>query len=162
LNPGKHLWPAFWMMPKQNSYGGSWPRSGEIDITEYRGQRTNQIMGTLHYGPAWNNKADVGTKERTFPVDFSKDFHVFGLDWNSDRIQWLLDGKVFHEETLRRNFWDGLYTAQGQPFDKEFFFILNLAVGGNFFGGEAFDPSEAQSWTKSTFEIDWIRKSEWR
>jgi len=161
LKLGKHLWPAFWMMPLRSEYGG-WPRSGEIDITEFRGQRGNQILGTLHFGPAWDNKGQVGTGERDFPFDFSHDFHVFGLDWNQDRIQWLLDGQVFHEESLRRNFWEGLYGAHGSPFDKEFFFILNLAVGGNFFGGEPFDPSESQWWPKNTFEIDYVRKWEWR
>jgi len=149
------------MMPRNNEYGG-WPRSGEIDITEYRGQRTNEILGTLHYGPAWDNKGQAGTTRVYEGVDFSRDFHVFGFDWNQDRAQWLLDGQVFHEETLRRNFWEGLYNAQGSPFDKEFFFILNLAVGGAFFGGEPFDPSESQWWGKSTFEIDWVRKSTWQ
>jgi beta-glucanase (GH16 family) len=157
---GKHLWPAIWMMPANSEYGG-WPRSGEIDITEYRGQRPHQVLGTLHYGPAWDNKGQVGY-ERDFPYDFSQDFHTFGLDWSPSAIQWLIDDQVVHTETLQRNFWGGFYTANGQPFDKNFFIILNLAVGGNFFGGEPFDPSESQNWAKSTLEVDYVRKFEWR
>jgi beta-glucanase (GH16 family) len=158
---GKHLWPAIWMMPARSEYG-EWPRSGEIDITEYRGQRPNQILGTLHFGPAWNNKGDVGTGERNFNIDFSKDFHTFGLDWSPSQIQWIVDGSVYHSETLQRNFWNGLYTKNGQPFDKNFFLILNLAVGGNFFGNEGFDPKEADGWAKNTLEVDYVKKWEWR
>jgi len=161
LPKGKHLWPAFWMMPANSEYG-DWPRSGEIDIMEYRGQRPTEISGTLHYGPSPDNKGMIGTGERIFNSDFSQDFHVFGIDWNADRIQWLLDGNVYHEETLRKNFWEGFYGSNGSPFDKNFYIILNLAVGGNFFGGEPFDPSESKQWPKSTFEIDWVRKYEWR
>jgi len=156
---GKMLWPAFWMMPANSEYG-TWPRSGEIDITEYRGQVVNTTIGTLHYGPAWNNKADIGTGERAFNIDFSKDFHVFGLDWNPDRIQWLLDGQVVYQVTLQRIFWDKVYTKNGSPFDKNFFIILNLAVGGAFFGGAPFDPSESAQWAKNTFEIDYVRVSQ--
>jgi len=158
---GKHLWPAFWMMPANSEYGG-WPRSGEIDITEYRGQRPQQILGTLHFGPAWDNKGQVGTGERDFPIDFSQDFHVFGLDWSPTQMQWIVDGNVYHTEPLDKNFWPGLYNSNSSPFDKNFFIIINLAVGGNFFGGEPFDPIEADQWPKNTFEIDWIRKFEWR
>jgi len=149
------------MMPQSSVYGG-WPRSGEIDITEYRGQRQGQILGTLHFGPAPDNKGMAGSGERDYPFDFSKDFHTFGLDWNVDRIQWILDGQVFHEESLQRNFWGGFYTANGQPFDQDFFFILNLAVGGAFFGGEPFDPVEADQWAKNTLEVDYVKKYEWR
>ncbi|XP_021965968.1 beta-glucanase [Folsomia candida] len=161
LPKGKHLWPAIWMMPARSEYG-DWPRSGEIDIMEYRGQLPNQDQGTLHFGQAWNNKGQVGSGERNFPVDFSQDFHTFGLDWSPWQIQWILDGAVFHTETLQKNFWPGLYTKNGQPFDKNFYLIINLAVGGSFFGNEPFDPKEADSWAKNTLEVDWVKKWEWR
>jgi len=159
LPRGKHLWPAFWMMPTRSEYGG-WPRSGEIDIMEYRGQRPNEMLGTLHFGPAWDNKGQSGY-ERNMGFDFSADFHTFGLDWSPNSIQWLVDGAVVHTESLNRNFWNGFYNGNGQPFDRQFFIIINLAVGGAFFGGEPFDPSESQNWQKSTIEIDYIRKWEW-
>jgi len=148
-------------MPADSAYG-TWPRSGEMDITEYRGQRPQQILGTIHFGEAWNNKGDAGTGERNFNFDFSQEFHTFGFDWNRDRVQWLVDGKVYHEETLKRNFWPSLYKENGQPFDKSFYLILNLAVGGAFFGNEPFDPKEADGWAKRTLEIDWVKKWEWR
>jgi len=161
LPRGKHLWPAFWMMPANSEYG-TWPASGEIDIMEYRGQRPQQTLGTLHFGPRWDQHGYVGSSERDFPFDFSREWHTFGIDWSPNQIAWMVDDQVFHTETLQRNFWPGFYSANGQPFDKNFFIILNLAVGGNFFGGEPFDPDEANGWEKNTFEIDWVKKWEWR
>jgi beta-glucanase (GH16 family) len=157
---GKHLWPAIWMMPTRSEYGG-WPRSGEIDIFEYRGQRPNEVLGTLHYGPAWDNKGQVGY-ERNMGYDLSAGFHTYTLDWSPMQMQWIIDDVVIHTESLARNFWSGLYTGNGQPFDKDFFLIINLAVGGAFFGGEPFDPNESDGWPKRTFEIDYVRKFEWR
>lgn len=161
LPKGKHLWPAIWMMPQNSEYGG-WPRSGEMDIMEYRGQRPQQILGTLHFGPEWNNKGDAGTGERNYNIDFSQDFHVFTFDWSPMKVQWILDGNVYHEESLERNFWPGFYNGNGQPFDKAFFLILNLAVGGNFFGSEPFIPDDSNFWDKNTLEVDYVRAFRWQ
>jgi len=49
LPRGHQLWPAFWMLPQDNKYGG-WAASGEIDIMEYRGDNPRDISGTIHYG----------------------------------------------------------------------------------------------------------------
>jgi len=157
---GKHQWPAFWMMPSASAYGG-WPRSGEIDIMEYRGQRWWEIIGTIHYGPAWDNKGQNGYG-REFPNDFSQEWHTYAIDWSSQKMIWLLDDQPVHEENLLRNFWPGLYTGNTQPFDRNFFAILNFAVGGNFFGNEPFDPVEADGWAKNTFEIDYVRVYQWQ
>jgi hypothetical protein len=77
-------------------------------------------------------------------------------------MNWMLDGNTFHTETLNRNFWPGLYNKNGSPFDKNFFIIINLAVGGNFFGNEGFHPDEANKWAKNTLEVDFVKKWEWR
>jgi len=57
---GDWLWPALWMMPRDNVYGG-WPTSGEIDLLEQRSNRqlydgnvnvgVNQAGSTMHFGP---------------------------------------------------------------------------------------------------------------
>lgn len=161
LPKGKHLWPAFWMMPVHSEYG-YWPRSGEIDIIEYRGQRPKEVMGTLHFGPSQDTKNETGSPDTEFPTDFSQDWHIFGIDWSPQKFMWMVDDKVYWEETLERTFWEGLYDKPGQPFDKQFNILINLAVGGEFFGGEPFDPIEADKWEKPTFEIDWIKQWEWR
>jgi len=169
LPKGKHLWPAIWMMPQDSVYGG-WAASGEIDIMEYRGERTNIILGTIHYGGAWPNNVNSGSGEKTYAgTDFSAGFHTFGLEWSADQMIWSLDGTAYHTENLNRAFYSGKgtnpYTANRQPFDKDFYFILNIAVGGNFFPEATYGTlsvDEAKQWPKRTMEIDFVRVSKYQ
>lgn len=151
-------------MPTNSIYGG-WPASGEIDIMEYRGQRTNEFSGTGHFGPSWDNKGSVGTGDQWFNKDFSADFHTFGFHWDEFALRWSVDGQQFHSEGITKNFWPGFYTENGQPFDQPFYIILNLAVGGSFFPPEIygdFSPEEAKNWEQPTLEIDWVRVYKWQ
>ena len=59
LPKGKHLWPAIWMVPTIGTYG-PWPKSGEIDIMEQRGQVSNSIEGTIHYGYSREVRENTG------------------------------------------------------------------------------------------------------
>ncbi len=169
LPKGKHLWPAIWMMPAKSVYGG-WAASGEIDIMEYRGERTDTLLGTIHFGGSWPNNRASGSGEVKFGSDFSADFHTYGFEWNENEMQWLLDGKVWHKENIHRNFYSGVgnnpYTKPGQPFDQSFYWILNVAIGGNFFPTNPFGPQvtpeEARHWAKPTMEVDYVRVWEWK
>jgi len=140
---GKHLWPAIWMMPQKSTYG-VWAASGEIDIMEYRGERPNQIMGTIHYGASWPNNINSGSGEKTYPSDFSADWHTYGVEWEANEIRWYVDGNEYHKENIHRNMYSGKgtnpYTKPGQPFDQPFYWILNVAVGGGFFPASVFGP----------------------
>ena len=94
LPAGDWIWPAIWMMPRFNSYGG-WPRSGEIDIMESRGNRkyfdwqgtnigTESVSSTLHFGPDWqHNGYERTSARRTSAPDqgFDRDFHIYGVEW---------------------------------------------------------------------------------
>ena len=102
------------------------------------------------------------TGDREFPVDFSKDFHIFGLEWTHKEISWWLDGKKYHSVNIDRNLWSGKgknpYTAHGQPFDAPFFWVLNVAVGGDFFGDvPKVTPEQARHWAQPTMEVDYVR-----
>jgi len=164
LPKGKHLWPAIWMMP-QNSLFGMWAASGEIDIMEYRGDNDSVIQGSIHYGGSWPNMQYSGSGEKDFKIDFSADFHIFALEWNTNDMIWSLDGKEYHREAINKMMWSGKgtnpYTKNGQPFDQPFFFVLNIAVSGNFFPADRFGPpvtpDEARKWTKPTMEVDYLR-----
>lgn len=52
---GEGIWPAFWMLPVDETIYGGWAASGEIDIMEAKGRLPGQIGGTLHYGQVWPN-----------------------------------------------------------------------------------------------------------
>lgn len=126
LPRGQGIWPAFWLLPQNNVYGG-WPRSGEIDLMELVGHEPNRTHGTLHYGPGPGSTQF--NRSTTLPSGtFNDEFHVFSLEWKEDQIKWLVDGNVFSTATKA-----GLNTAT-YPFNEEFFLIFNLAVGGNWPG----------------------------
>jgi len=164
LPKGKQLWPAIWMMPANSDYG-FWAGSGEVDIVELRGDKPSVVQGSLHFGGQWPNNAYAGSGEKTFTKDFTADYHVFTLEWEPKQFTWAIDGDVYHTENIDKSMWSGKgtnpYTKNGQPFDKPFFLILNIAVGGNFFPndqyGAAVTQADAKNWAKPTMEVDYIR-----
>ncbi|MDO4563628.1 MAG: family 16 glycosylhydrolase [Clostridia bacterium] len=151
---GKGLWPAFWMMPTDSEYG-TWAASGEIDIMEARGRLPQVIGGALHYGNAWPNNVYVND-EYTFKSDTSiADFHTYSLEWEPGEMRWYVDGELY--QTVSDWYTYGYlgeepYTYPA-PFDKEFYLILNLAVGGNYDGGLVPDASMLPA----TMEVDYVR-----
>jgi len=162
LPKGKHLWPAFWMLPTDSVYG-TWAASGEIDIMEARGQLPSEIMGTLHYSSQWPNNRFNSSGAIAFEgIDFSEEYHVFGLEWEVDWIRWYLDDQLFYKQYLNKNWWEGVgtnpYTKNRQPWDQEFHVILNLAIGGGFFNGMGeLSPEEASAWEIPRMTVDWVR-----
>jgi len=124
---GDGLWPAFWMMPQDNVYGG-WAASGEIDIMEARGRLANEASGAIHYGGSWPNNLYQSGKQ-TFPYGAGIDtFHVYAVEWTETSIKWYFDDILVWEATE----WSTEGHAFPAPFDESFFMILNLAVGGHF------------------------------
>jgi beta-glucanase (GH16 family) len=142
---GKGLWPAFWMMPTDNVYGG-WPKSGEIDITEYLGQQPATIYGTLHYGQAWPNNSSTSRSFSTQGDKLNVDFHTYAIEWTPTSIKWFIDGYLFSTKTPAN--------LGNQPwiFTERFHFILNMAVGGNWPGSP-----NASTIFPQTFEVDYVR-----
>ena len=125
LPAGKGIWPAFWMLPQFNVSGG-WPRSGEIDLMEYLGHETNKVYGTLHFGPG-PGSTNISRSYVLPSGSFSNQFHVFSIEWKQDEIKWLVDGNPY--ATLTKT-----DVGTNYPFNENFFFIINMAVGGNWPG----------------------------
>lgn len=146
---GAGLWPAFWMLPTNNN----WPTTGEIDIMEYRGDQTTNTQGTLHYGAAWPNNRYDGMIYNT-TQNLTTDFHVYAVEWTADYIKWYFDNTLIKTETKNPNSLDPVSNADAWPWSKDFYIILNLAVGGWFTGVTS--AANVQM-TKPTFEIDYVR-----
>jgi beta-glucanase (GH16 family) len=142
---GKGLWPAFWMMPTDNVYGG-WPQSGEIDITEYLGQQPATIYGTLHYGRAWPNNSSTSQSFSTQGDKLNNDFHTYAIEWTATSIKWFIDGYLFSTKTPAN------LGSLPWIFTERFHFILNMAVGGKWPGS----PNNTTIFPQ-TFEIDYVR-----
>ncbi|MGI5472628.1 ricin-type beta-trefoil lectin domain protein [Streptomyces sp. CA-132043] len=131
---GQGMWPAFWMLGNDLGQVG-WPNSGEIDIMENVGFEPSTVHGTIH-GPGYSGSGGIGAGY-TLPNGqvFADAFHTFAIDWAPDSITWSVDGNVFQRRTpadLGGKQW---------AFNKPFFLILNLAVGGYWPG----DPDGSTS-----------------
>ncbi len=144
---GQGLWPAIWMLPTDWVYGG-WAASGEIDIMELLGQEPNKVYGTLHYGGEWPNNVHTGTSYTLPNGNFSDDFHLFVLEWDTTAFRWYVDGIHYQTQTQ----WYSSGGAYPAPFDQRFHLLLNVAVGGNWPG----NPDDSTTFPQ-TMVIDYVR-----
>lgn len=122
---GRGIWPAFWMLGANISEVG-WPACGEIDILEHvLPIGANTVRGSAH-GPNYSGGHCVHGD--TTVSNFTTRFHVFAVEWEPQRIRWFVDGRKYFEltpESIEPNRW---------VFDRPFFILLNLAIGGNWPG----------------------------
>ncbi|WP_072733051.1 carbohydrate binding domain-containing protein [Paenibacillus sp. ov031] len=158
LSVQKGMWPAIWMMPTDEAHYGGWPSSGEIDIMELIGgkEAEHEVYSTLHYDSV---KADGshGHDQGKFTLpegkSFADEYHDFQVEWLPGLIRFYVDGKLHHQV----NNWQT--TAAGQPesytfpapFDRPFYLILNLAVGGDWPG------SPESEFVSEKMNVDFVR-----
>ena len=147
LPVGQGIWPAIWMLPTDEKYGG-WASSGEIDIMELVGHGPSTYHGTLHYGGAWPKNRQSGGKFNLNTGTFADKFHVFSVDWQEGKITWSIDGEVWQTQQK----WNSESKPYPAPFDQRFHLILNLAVGGRWPGNP-----DAQTKFPATMLVDYIR-----
>lgn len=120
---GQGMWPAFWMLGNDIGQVG-WPDSGEIDVMENVGFEPSTVHGTIH-GPGYSGSGGIGAGY-SLPNGqaFADAFHTFAVDWAPDSITWSVDGNVYQRRTPAD------LGGKAWAFNKPFFLILNLAVGG--------------------------------
>ena len=133
-------WPAIWMLGSNFSTVG-WPLCGEIDIMEQTGADKTKTLGTFHwFNTAGNNNASYG--ESTTVTNASTEFHLYSVEWTADKITVLLDNEAYVS----------MDNSSSLPFyDKNFFMILNVAMGGTL--GGTIDPA----FTQDSMEVDYVR-----
>ena len=147
LPVGQGIWPAIWLLPTDNVYGG-WAASGEIDIMELLGQEPDKVYGTLHYGGSYPQNVQSGNHFVLHGESFHDDFHTFALEWDSTSISWFVDDSLYQTQTQWYST-EGTYPA---PFDQNFHCILNVAVGGNWPGA----PDQTTEFPQQ-MAIDYVR-----
>lgn len=132
----KGAWPAFWMLPQSGDIYGGWPVSGEIDIMETTGIRSDEACGTLHRGTPGQIYSGSGYVELGSDINY---FHTYAIDWEPGKITWYYDGEKIHEETNWESAFSGASSslAYDAPFDAPFYVLLNLAIDSGRFGGNA-------------------------
>ncbi|MCG2613251.1 carbohydrate-binding protein [Terrimonas sp. NA20] len=136
-------WPAFWLMPVDNAYG-FWPKSGEIDILEHVGNNFGKAMCAIHVeNKNWTNGGNLGGNQIMPDVDTV--YHTYGLEWSPDSLRFTHDGVGFYTYVNPKTDW------KDWPFDKPFFVIMNVAIGGGM-GGAITDAD----WPDS-MQLDYVR-----
>ena len=149
LPVGKGIWPAFWLLG-QNIDAVSWPACGESDIIETVNSE-NIVYGTNH----WANGTEYATygnntgnyRDQKFELDVTQ-FHNYKFTWDEKYIRMFVDDFMYHEILIENN------TGDTEEFHKPFFFILNVAVAGNWPG---FEVDDAQF--PNEMLVDYIRVS---
>ncbi|MGL1889258.1 MAG: glycoside hydrolase family 16 protein [Reichenbachiella sp.] len=141
LPQGQGIWPALWMLGS-NFRAVSWPACGEIDIMEMVGGSENTTHGTVHWDN--NGNANYGGKYQLDEGIFSDEYHVFTIIWNSSAITWYVDDVQFHVIDTT--------PASLSEFHNEFFFIFNVAVGGNWPGSP-----DANTRFPQQMKVDFVR-----
>ncbi|MCP3100520.1 glycoside hydrolase family 16 protein [Myxococcus sp. K15C18031901] len=145
LPTGKGIWPAFWMLGADFQKVG-WPACGEIDIMEHRGQLPAIVRGSLH-GPGYSGGENLGAEHVVSGGKLYEDYHLYAVEWDPERIRWLVDGVVYFEVTPK-----DLPAGKRWVFDHPHFLILNVAVGGNFVG-----PIDGTTQFPQVMRVDYVR-----
>ena len=146
LPHGKGFWPALWLLGTNISTVG-WPGCGEIDVVENKGSDLQMDQGSLHSG------SDETVIYRFLNGDSVTHFHTYTLDWTPNTILFYVDGHLYESQ----NRWTSSLGAYPTPFNKPFFILMNIAVGGNYLDNP--DPAtiNAQSSFPGEMLVDYVR-----
>lgn len=121
------IWPALWMLGKKIDQT-SWPACGEIDIMELVGKQPNKVHGTMHWGANTASRQTFGTTYTLPNGTFADKFHVYSIVWELDKIE------IFMDDISYCKFDKSKVGSAAYPFNEPFFFIFNVAVGGDWPG----------------------------
>ena len=153
LPAGGGMWPAFWMMPQDEAYGG-WAASGEIDIMESANAATS-VGGALHFGGTWPGNTSTSGSYSLGGASFADGFHLYAVEWEPDTIRWYVDGVQFLTRTSEQWYSSAAPGNPRAPFDQPFYIILNTAVGGYYTG--CTDPGCVTASLPQQFLVDYVR-----
>jgi beta-glucanase (GH16 family) len=126
-----------------------WPACGEIDIMENIGREPSVNHGTVH-GPGYSGGSGISTRY-VLPGGqaFAHGFHVFTVQWAPQIITFFVDNTVYASVTP-----SSLPPGAAWAFDKPFFLLLNVAVGGTFPGAP-----DATTTYPQEMVVDYVRVS---
>lgn len=148
LPTGAGTWPAIWMLGKNVIEPGSywtstsgtvnWPACGEVDIMEHWGNNQNYVQSAMHTPSSYGNTTNLGGQ--TIPT-VSSDFHIYTLEWTSDKMVFSVDGIVHYTYN------PAVKDASTWPFNAPQYLLLNVAM----------QPYIDPNFSQSTMEVDYVR-----
>ena len=142
---GQGIWPAFWLLGDDSNGTEIWPQIGEIDIMEYVGDEPTRIFGTVH-GPLYSGGESISKSYELVNDRFDTGFHVFGIEWGPDYINYYVDDVLYNQITPDDV--PGEWVFNRGPF----YIILNLAVGGSLPG-----PPNDETVFPQNLLVDYVR-----
>ncbi|TVP85795.1 MAG: glycoside hydrolase family 16 protein [Acholeplasmataceae bacterium] len=148
---GRGTWPAIWMMPTMNVYGG-WPNSGEIDILEYVGYDPDKIHTAIHT-QKFNHKIGTHLFYTKTLADVETTFHVYEMIWSPGRLEMRVNDELFGVFAYTPVFNQEVPYHAAFPFDQLFYLILNVAIGGDWGGREGVDDNMFPT----SMEVEYVR-----
>lgn len=134
LPEGRGTWPAIWMLGENRKTGVGWPSCGEIDIMENVGFDLDKIHFNIHT-KAYNHAIKTNKGKIVPNINPSQDFHVYAIEWYTDKIDFFIDGKKYFTFLKEEG-------TDKWPFDKNQYLILNLAIGGAWGGMQGIDDTK--------------------
>jgi beta-glucanase (GH16 family) len=147
LPVGRGTWPAIWMLPTVWNLGdGKWPDNGEIDIMEHVGHDPGVVHASTHSQKnQWRNQTQ---RTATIPVpDADRAFHTYVLEWDAQEIRMFVDERKYFTSAKAGGDWTSW------PFDRNFYLVLNLAIGGDWGAVKGVDDSAFPQ----RMEVDYVR-----
>ena len=167
------LWPAAWLLGTANVV---WPAKGEIDMMEM-GHRAEEIANQGHPGTPQDNyvganaifaneDGSVGSiaydanfnKPYVAPTSMANRFMTYRLYWEPTELRLtVIDNGV--ESDLYEGPLPLSADSVTSAFQKPFFLLMNLAVGGNF--TDAATNNQVTASLPSKLYIDYVRVYEW-
>jgi len=139
------MWPALWMLGS-NISTVPWPGCGETDIMELVGSNPSQVTGSMHWQQSNGSEGTYNNNYDLSSGDFSQQFHVFSLLWQHDSVQFYVDDNLYVNGSIAN------VTSGAYPFNLPFFFIFNVAVGGDWPG----PPDNTTIFPQRMF-VDYVR-----
>ena len=160
LPTGVGPWPAAWLLGNNiSSPSTPWPLCGEIDVMEWRGgfngaatSDANTVSHALHSTTANGGSPTIPRPpdpSRSAVTNPSSAFHTYAVAWTANNLVFSVDG--VDKATLTPP------TPDAAAFQKEFFLILNLAMGGSYLGNSPEIDPISPSLTSATYEVDYVR-----
>lgn len=149
---GSGTWAALWMLGG-NSPSVNWPACGEIDIMEHVGKNPGVVQSAMHSPSSYGNTINFKSK----PVNgHDTEFHLYEANWKRDRIEFSYDNTLvytYKPDELNASTW---------PYDKPFYLLMNLAMGGNWGSDTKFETKGLKNGidpaiTSARMEIDYVR-----
>ncbi|WP_224364521.1 glycoside hydrolase family 16 protein [Hyalangium versicolor] len=140
---GYGMWPAFWTLGGNISSVG-WPACGEVDILEWTSNEPSWMKSAVHWYTT--GQADWGTGANR-GYSLADAFHTYEVEWNSTSMVFRLDGSIVGTT---------FYSTESE-FQQNHYIILNLALGGNWYGNPSASSIDLASGVKKTMEVEWVR-----